>query len=397
MKDLPLAGVRILALTQLGAGPYAMTVLGDLGAEVIKIEDPRVGGDEARTVPPFAGDGDSPYFQSLNRNAKSCTINLKSTQGQEIFHRLVARSDAVYANPRGDLPAKLGFDYEHLRHVNPKIVCCALSGFGKTGPRATDPGYDFLIQGLAGFMSLTGEPDAPPARCGVSIVDFSGGLMSAVALLVGITKARATGVGCDIDVSLLDTAISMLNYLAVWNLNYGHRLDRLPQSAHQTLVPSQNFQTRDGYIVIMCMKEKFWRRMGQIMELDELVADPRYQTFQDRFERRDGFVAVVQARMREKTTDEWLALMKGQVPCAPVYGVEEALQDEQVRAREMVVEVAHPQFGSLRQVGCPIKVDTLRPQYRAASGLGADTETLLRELLGMAHEEIEELRGTGAV
>jgi len=389
--------MRILALSQLGSGPYAMTVLGDLGAEIIKIEDPTVGGDEARTVPPFAADGDSPYFQSLNRNAKSCTINLKSAAGQDVFRRLVAVADAVYANPRGDLPAKLGFDYAHLRHINPMIVCCALSGFGKTGPRAPDPGYDFLIQGLAGFMSMTGEPAAAPARCGVSIVDFSGGLMSAVALLVGITKARSTGVGCDLDVSLLDTAISMLNYLAVWNLNYGHQLSRLPNSAHQTLVPSQNFRTKDGYIVIMCMKEKFWRRMGELMELHALLADPRYQTFQDRFERRDAFIAVVQARMLEKTTDEWLSIMTGQVPCAPVYSVDEALRDEQVIAREMVIEVEHPVFGALRQVGCPVKVDDVRPRYRAASALGADTETLLRGLLGMSATEIAALRVAGAI
>ncbi len=397
MKTLPLAGVRVLALSQLGSGPYAMTLLADLGAEVIKIEDPGVGGDEARTVPPFAQDGDSPYYQSLNRNARSCTINLKSPGGQAVFHRLVAVSDAVYANPRGDLPAKLGFDYEHLKHINPKIVCCALSGFGKTGPRATDPGYDFLIQGLAGFMSLTGEPDSPPARCGVSIVDFSGGLMSAVALLVGLTKARATGVGCDIDVSLLDTAISMLNYLAVWNLNYGHELKRLPNSAHQTLVPSQNFRTRDGYIVIMCMKEKFWRRMGELMELPELLADPRFQSFQGRFEHRTEFLARVQERMLEKTTDEWIASFRGQVPCAPVFTVEEALRDEQVLAREMVVTVEHPVFGALRQVGCPIKVDDVPPRYQPASRLGADTEALLVDLLGLPPSEVEALRGSGAI
>src|SRR5712692_10352008 len=167
MSELPLTGVRILALTQLGAGPYAMTMLGDLGAEIIKIEDPTSGGDEARTVPPYAIDGDSPYYQSFNRNTKSLTLNLRTPQGKDVFHRLVRVCDAVYSNPRGDLPAKLGFDYASLKAVNPRIVCCALSGFGKTGPRATDPGYDFLIQALAGFMSVTGDPDGAPTRCGV--------------------------------------------------------------------------------------------------------------------------------------------------------------------------------------------------------------------------------------
>ncbi|HYD48935.1 MAG TPA: CoA transferase [Terriglobales bacterium] len=397
MSDLPLRGLRLLAFTQLGAGPYAMTILGDLGAEIIKVEDPTVGGDEARSVPPHASAGDSPYFQSLNRNSKSLTLNLRTAAGRELFHRLVKTVDAVYANPRGDLPAKLGLDYDHLKHVNPKIVCCALSGFGRNGPRATDPGYDFLIQGLAGWMSLTGEPDSPPGRCGVSIVDFSGGLMSAVALLIGIVKAQRTGVGCDIDVSLFDTALSMLNYLAAWNLNYGHQLKRLPNSAHQTLVPSQNFRTRDGYIVIMCMKEKFWQRMAELMELSELLADPRFLTFQDRFQHREEFIAIVQQRMLAKSTDEWLAIMKGQVPCAPVYTVEEALEDAQVVARQMVIEVDHPRFGRLRQVGCPIKVDQLAPNYRPASPLGSDTAELLQQLLSMTSEEIAQLRSEQAI
>src|SRR5437879_6575385 len=205
MSALPLTGVRILALTQLGAGPYAMMLLGDLGAEIIKIEDPTIGGDEARVVPPFAGEGDSPYFQSMNRNAKSLTLNLRVAAGRQLFHRLVQVADAVYTNSRGDLPAKLGLDYASLQAVNPRIVCCSLSGFGKTGPRAADPGYDFLVQALAGFMSMSGAPDAPPTRCGVSIADFSGGLTSTVGLLIGLLRARETGVGCDVDVSLLDT------------------------------------------------------------------------------------------------------------------------------------------------------------------------------------------------
>lgn len=397
MQSLPLEGLRILAFTQLGSGPYAMTLLGDLGAEVIKVEDPTVGGDEARTVPPHAEAGDSPYFQSLNRNAKSLTLNLRTDEGRKLFHRLVNEVDAVYANPRGDLPAKLGLDYASLRHVNPKIVCCALTGYGKTGPRATDPGYDFLVQGLAGWMSMTGEPDSAPARCGVSIVDFSGGLMSAVALLIGILKARETGVGCDLDVSLLDTAISMLNYLAVWNLNYSHKLERLPNSAHQTLVPSQNFRTQDGYIVIMCMKEKFWLRMAELMDLKHLLDDERFTTFKDRFARRPEFIALVQARMLEKTTDEWLTIMKGKVPCAPVYTVEEALADPQVQAREMVISVEHPQFGPLRQVGCPIKVDHLAPRYQPASRLGGDTISILEQMLQMTAEEIGALREAGAI
>lgn len=397
MTDLPLAGVRILALTQLGAGPYAMTVLGDLGAEIIKVEDPTTGGDEARTVPPYAIDGDSPYYQSFNRNTKSLTLNLRTAEGQAVFRRLVQVSDAVYSNPRGDLPAKLGFDYASLKTVNPRIVCCALSGFGRTGPRATDPGYDFLIQALAGFMSVTGDPDGPPTRCGVSIVDFSAGLMSAVGLLIGVLRARETGAGADVDVSLLDTAVSMLNYLAVWNLNRGLRLQRRADGAHQTLVPSQTFATADGYLVIMCMKEKFWQRLAHRMKLSRLLDDPRFRTFADRLQHRDELIPMLKRVMRAKTTAEWLEILQGHVPCAPVYSVEEALEDPQVLARDMVIAVEHPQLGRLREVGCPIKIENVRPRYTAGARLGADTDELLRALLGLSDAEIETLHGQGAV
>lgn len=394
---LPLDGLRILALTQLGAGPYAMSILGDLGAEIIKLEDPTTGGDEARNVPPHAEGGDSLYFQSLNRNARSLTLDLRSAEGRTIFHALVRRCDAVYANSRGDLPAKLGLDYASLREVNPRIVCCSLSGFGKTGPMRADPGYDYLLQAMAGFMSLTGEPEAPPAKSGVSVVDFSGGLMSAVGLLVGLLRARATGIGCDVDVSLLDTAISYLNYLAVWTLNRDFSPRRLPDSAHQTLVPSQGFPTRDGYVVIMCMKEKFWQRLAERMGLGHLLEDPRFRTFADRMQHRDELIPLLKEVFRTRSNDEWLERLRGHVPIAPVYSVAEALAAEQVLARDMVIAYEHPTFGTLRQVGCPIKIDDVEPRYGPASRLGADSEDLLRGLLGMSAEQVADLRRRGVV
>ncbi|MBI4514680.1 MAG: CoA transferase [Deltaproteobacteria bacterium] len=397
MSQLPLAGLRILAFTQLGAGPYAMTVLADLGAEIIKVEDPTSGGDEARTVPPHAEGGDGLYFQSLNRNARSLTLNLRTAAGRALLHRLVQVCDAVYSNPRGDLPAKLGLDYDSLKQVNPKIVCCALSGFGKTGPMRADPGYDYLLQAMAGFMSLTGDPGTAPAKCAVSIVDFSGGLMSAVGMLIGLLRARATGIGCDVDVSLLDTAVSLLNYLAVWVLNTDLRLERLPDSAHQTMVPSQSFATRDGYLVIMCMKEKFWTRLAERLGLGHLLDDPRFRTFADRLAHRGELVAILKDVMRGKTNAEWLALLRGHVPCAAVATIEEALQNEQVLAREMVVAYEHPRFGNIREVGCPIKIDDIRPRYGPASPLGADTEDLLESLLGLSTGEISALRAAGAI
>src|SRR6185295_13017438 len=207
-----------------------------------------------------------------------------------------------------------GLDYPALAPANPRVVCCSLSGFGGTGPRAGDPGYDYLLQAYAGFMSVSGEPDGPPTKCGVSIVDFSGGILSALALMIGLHRARASGTGCDIDVSLLDTAVSMLNYLAVWTLNREWRPARQPEGAHQSLVPSQSFQTRDGWLVIMCMKEKFWTRLIGRLELPALADDPRFRTFADRLANRAVLVPVLRAEFARRTTAEWLERLRGHVP-----------------------------------------------------------------------------------
>ncbi len=395
---LPLAGVRILAFTQLGAGPYGLMFLSDLGAEVVKVEDPTTGGDEARAVPPFNDPAtrDGLYYQSLNRGARSLTLDLRMPEARDLLHRLVTRADAVYNNMRGDLPRKLGLDYAALSPANAKVVCCSLSGFGRTGPRAGDPGYDYLLQAYAGFMSVTGEPDAPPTKCGVSIVDFAGGILSALALMIGLHRARATGVGCDLDVSLLDTAVSMLNYLAVWTLNRDWRAQRLPEGAHQSLVPSQSFQTRDGWLVIMCMKEKFWQRLVERLGLEPLRDDPRFRTFADRLAQRDALRPVLRAAFLRRTTAEWLERLRGHVPVAPVYSVEETLADEQVAAREMVIDVEHAIFGRLREVGCPIKMDGVAPRYAPAAALGADTAAVLAEI-GVGADELARLRARGAV
>jgi crotonobetainyl-CoA:carnitine CoA-transferase CaiB-like acyl-CoA transferase len=395
---LPLTGLRVLAFTQLGAGPFGLMMLADLGAEVIKVEDPTTAGDEARRVPPFndPAAGDGLYYQSLNRGARSITLNLRAPGAGEVLHRLAARVDAVYNNLRGDLPARLGLDYAALGAANPRLVCCSLSGFGSTGPRAGDPGYDYLLQAYAGFMSVSGEPHGPPTKCGVSVVDFSGGILSALALMIGLHRARTTGVGGDVEVSLLDAAVSMLNYLAVWTLNRDWRPQRLPEGAHQSLVPSQSFRTADGWLVLMCMKEKFWERLAERMGLGRLLSDPRFASFADRLANREALVALLRAEFARATTAEWVARLRGHVPLAPVYSVEEALADEHVLAREMVVEVLHPVFGAIRETGCPIKVAGVAPRYAPASALGADTAAVLAET-GIGEGEFAKLRGRGVV
>jgi crotonobetainyl-CoA:carnitine CoA-transferase CaiB-like acyl-CoA transferase len=397
MSRPPLEGVRILAVSQFGAGPFGTQVLADLGAEIIKIEDPGVGGDSARYVPPFEGDADSPYFQSFNRGKRSLTLNLRHPDGQAVLHDLVKVSDAVFNNARGDLPGKLGLTYETLKSVNPRIVCCALTGFGTTGPRAAEPAFDYLIQGYAGYMAVTGEPDGPPGKCGVSIIDFAGGYVGMVGLMVGLFDAQRTGIGRDVDIALLDTAVSMLSYFAIWTLNREWEAERTRDSAHQVLVPAQNFPTRDGWIVVFCNKDKFWQDLVEALEAPEIAADPRFRTFPDRHAHRDALLPLLKVRFATRTTADWLDRLRGRVPCAPVNDVRQALADEQVRARDMIVEVPHPEFGTLKEVRSPIRTEGEVRHPRRAPRLGEDTDAILGDILGYSASTIAGLRTRGVL
>ena len=397
MTRAPLDGLRVLAVSQFGAGPFGTQLLADLGAEVIKIEDPRVGGDVAREVGPYAGEDDSLYFQSFNRGKKSITLDLEHPEGRAVLRDLARVSHAVYNNLRGDLPERLGVTYTALRDVNPALVCCSLSGFGRTGPRAAEPAFDYLIQGYAGWMSVSGEPDGPPGKCGVSVVDFAGGYASMAALLAGLWDAQRTGVGRDIELSLLDTAVSMLSYYAIWALNRDWQPARVEDSGHQSIVPAQNFPTRDGFIVIFCNKEKFWTSLVQAMDLPEVARDPRFATFADRLAHKSVLVPILKARFAERTTSEWLSRLRGKVPCAPVNTIAEALADEQVAARDMIVEVKHPRFGVLREVGSPVKTEGAAPNLSPAPALGQHTDEILRTLLQYDPARIAALRASGAL
>jgi crotonobetainyl-CoA:carnitine CoA-transferase CaiB-like acyl-CoA transferase len=397
MARPPLDGVRILAVSQFGAGPFGTQVLADLGADVIKVEDPGVGGDSARYVPPFQGEADSPYFQSFNRGKRSVSLNLRHPDGQAVFHDLVRVSDAVFNNARGDLPDKLGLTYDALRDTNPRIVCCSLTGYGRTGPRAGEPAFDYLVQGYAGYMSVTGEPDGPPGKCGVSVIDFAGGYAGMVGLMVGLFDAQRTGVGRDVDISLLDTAVSMLSYFAVWTLNRDWIAERTRDSAHQTLVPAQNFPTRDGWIVVFCNKDKFWRDLVETLGVPELAEDARFATFADRFDHRETLLPLLRARFETRTTADWLDRLRGRVPCAPVNDVRQALADPQVLARDMIVEVEHPEFGTLREVRSPVRTEGEIRQPRRAPRLGEHTDSILRDVLGYGDGTIARLRSAGVI
>jgi crotonobetainyl-CoA:carnitine CoA-transferase CaiB-like acyl-CoA transferase len=389
---LPLEGLRILAVSQFGAGPYSTMVLADLGADVVKIEDPRTGGDVSRSVPPYQIPGDSIYFQSFNRNKRSLALNLRSAEGRELFRRLVAVSHAVFNNLRGDQSRELGLDYESLRGVNPRIVCCSLSGFARSGDRADEPGYDYLMQAATGYMSMTGDPAGPPVACGVSVIDHAAGLAAALGLLAAAGAASETGRGCDVEVSLYDVAVSMLTYLAAWNLNRDFRPSRRAGSAHQTLVPAQTFRTADGHIVLFCAKEKFWRKLCEALGVPELAEREGFANFGERFENREAVVETIGSILATKTTDEWIARLKGQVPCAPVRDLASALNDSFARERDMIVETDHPEFGRIRQAAGPVKIPGAKKSHRRAPKLGEHTEEILEEWLGLSAEEIAELR-----
>src|SRR5262245_37882971 len=361
----PLADVRILALEQYGAGPFGTLHLADLGAEVIKIEEPATGGDVSRYVPPGQAGEDSLFFETFNRNKRSLSLDLDTAAGRGVFDDLVRVSDVVYSNLRGDVPARLRIRYADLRSLNPAIVCCSLSGFGMTGPRRSEPAYDYLLQGLAGWMSLTGEPDGPPAKSGLSLVDYCGGFVGALAILAGVHAARRDGVGMDCDLALFDTAVSLLSYVGTWYLTAGIEPRRAPHSAHPSLVPFQNFRTADGWIVVACPKEKFWRRLAEVLGRPDLATDVRFADFDGRRLHRDELSATLQAIFTGDTSARWLErLTAAGIPCGPVNTLAEALADPQTEAREMVVETEHPRFGSVRQVASPVRVGDLPVPHR---------------------------------
>jgi crotonobetainyl-CoA:carnitine CoA-transferase CaiB-like acyl-CoA transferase len=395
---MPLAGVRVLAVEQFGAGPWATLQLADLGAQVIKIEDPGSAGDVGRYVPPYQDGEDSLFFETFNRGKLSIVLDLRSDAGREVFHDLVRASDAVFSNLRGDGPAKLGLTYEALNQVNPAIVCVSLTGFGMSGPRAAEAGYDYIIQAMAGWMSLTGDPDAPPTKSGLSLVDLSGGYVAAIALLAGLHRARRDGVGCDADVSLFETALSELMYVGTWAATHGHQTPRRANSAHPSIVPFQAFATSDGYITIAAAKQHFWERLCGAIERPDLLADPRYADFAGRDANRAELLAELDSVFAEKTSADWLArLVAAGVPAGRVNEVAEALADPQTQARGAVVEYEHPHFGSVRQAASPLRLSGDLPPPARAPFLSEHTDAVLSDVCGYDPARIEQLRATGVV
>ncbi len=384
-------GIRVLDLTRVLAGPYCSLILSDLGAEVIKIEPPDEP-DPTRNMGP-RWKGMSAYFISINRNKKGMTLNLKNEKGRMIFYELVKKSDVVLDNFRPDVPKKLGIDYETLSKINPKIISCSISAFGVDGPRAHQPAFDLSIQAISGAMSITGYEGFPPVRMGIPLGDIAGGLFGAIAISSALYLREKTGRGTKIDLSLLDSNISLLTYVAEYYFVDGKIPGRVG-SSHQTIVPYQAFKTKDSYIVVAILTEKFWERFANAIGLPELIDDEKFSTNENRLKNKSELLSILEKKFEERTTEEWLSILEtAEIPCAPVYNIAQALNDEQIKARNMVQEI-----GGLNVLGNPIRMDGVNSEKFSFPPLhGEHTEEILKALLGMNDEEIKKLKGDGVI
>jgi crotonobetainyl-CoA:carnitine CoA-transferase CaiB-like acyl-CoA transferase len=386
----------VLAVEQYGAGPWGTLQLADLGAEIIKIEDPAARGDVGRYVPPYQQGESSLFFETFNRNKRSVSLDLRHSGARPVFEDLVRECDAVFSNLRGDQPEKLGLRYADLAHVKPTIVCCSLSGFGMTGPRVREGAYDWTVQGLAGWQSVTGDPDGPPTKSGLSLADYCGGYVAAIAILGGVWRARRDGRGGDVDLALFEVALAQLAYLGTWVASRGYEPVRRANSAHQSMVPFQNFETGDGWIVVACPKQSLWERFCGAIGRPDLLDDERYSTFAGRDQNRDRLLPELEAALLSRSTAEWIAVFgSAGVPAAPVNDVAAALDDAQAAARGAVAEFEHPELGTVRGVATPLRFDEFDAPLQRAPLRGEDTVAILRDLCGYSTAEIASLGRDG--
>ena len=388
----PLAGIRILDLTRVLAGPYCTMFLGDLGAEVVKVEQPGVGDDTRGWGPPFAG-GESAYFLCTNRNKKSLTVDFKSAEGTALVRKLAARADVLIENFRPGAMERLGLGDKELRATNPRLVYASLSGFGADGPMADIPGYDLIVQAWGGLMSVTGTAESGPLKVGVAIIDLVAGLMLGKSIVAALYAREKSGVGQRVDTSLLEAEVAALinagsNYLI------GGKVPVRWGNAHPTIVPYQSFQTADSFLVLGAASEAIWKRLCPALGRAGLTDDPRFAKNADRVEHRQELIALLAAIFLTRTTAEWVgALTAADVPCAPVQTIDQVFAAPQVLHRNMLVEVEHPTAGTVKLAGIPVKFSATPPSVRLPPPLlGQHSEDVLSSWLGMSIEEIENLK-----
>ncbi len=393
----PLEGIRVLDLTRVLAGPYCTMFLGDLGAEVVKVEQPEVGDDTRGWGPPFAG-GESAYFLCVNRNKQSVTVDLKSAEGVKLLRRLAREADVLVENFRPGTMERLGLGDKELRAANPNLIYASLSGFGSDGPMRDWPCYDLIIQAWGGLMSITGAPDGEPTKVGVAIIDIVAGLMLGQAITAALFARQQTGTGQRIETSLLEAGIASLvnagsNYLVGGSVMGRHG------NAHPSIVPYQSFKTREGYLVVGAASETIWKRFCQAIGKPELETDPRFEKNPQRVQNREELIQILREIFLERKSSAWMELLRDAgVPCAPVQTLDQVFRDPQVLQRQMLVDVEHPTAGSVRMAGLPLKFSDTPASVRLAPPLlGQHSEEILRNWLKMAEGEIVDLKSKGII
>jgi formyl-CoA transferase len=388
----PLSGVRVLDLTRVVAGPYCSMFLGDLGAEVVKVEQPGAGDDTRGWGPPFAG-GESAYYLCINRNKQSLTLDLKSKRAVELLRDLVKAADVIIENFRPGTMERLGLGEKELRELNPRLIYASLTGFGADGPMSDWPGYDLIVQAWGGLMSITGTPEGEPVKVGVAIIDLVAGLMLGKAVAAALFAREKIGVGQRIDTSLLEAEVASLinvgsNYLV------GGKVPTRWGNAHPNIVPYQNFQTADGYLVIGVASEVIWKRFCEAVGQRELINDSRFADNSKRVENRSELIAILSQTFLQRRNDAWFKLLTdAEVPCAPVQTIDQVFQAPQVLQRDMLIEVEHPTAGKVRMAGIPVKFSVTPASVRMPPPLlGEHNDAILRTWLDMSAASIDELK-----
>ena len=393
----PLEGIRVVDLTRILAGPYCTMMLGDMGAEIIKVENPDGGDDTRSWGPPFLN-GVSTYFISINRNKKSLTLNLKDERGKELLRDLIRKSDIMVENFRPGTLDKLGFSWEEIHRLNPAMIFASLSGFGQTGPRKSEPGFDVVIQGEGGLMSITGEPDGPPNKVGASVADITAGMLAAQGILLSLYHREKTGVGQMVDVGMLDGQVALLTYHANGYFATG-KIPPRRGNKHPSITPYETYSCKDGYFNLGVGNDSLWRRFCDAMGLGEIKEDPKFAVNKDRVDNRLELQEILDALFAEKTVEETLDGLRGAgVPCGPINNLAQVLSEPQVLAREMVVDVDVPVAGPTKVTGVPIKLSETPGSVRTPPPtLGQHTEEVLESVLGMDEAQRNALRQEGVV
>ncbi len=396
--DGALAGLTVLDLTRVLAGPYGTMILGDFGAEIIKVEQPERGDDTRHWGPPFDEQGASAYYLSVNRNKRSLALNLKVPEGCDVLRDLARRADVLIENFKVGTMANLGLGYEQLRELNPSLIYCAITGYGQTGPYAARPGYDTVIQAQGGLMSITGPPDGEPFKVGVAIVDITAGLYAVIAILAALHHRRHSGQGQFVDIALFDSQLSWLANVAGAHLLTGQPPARYG-NAHGTIVPYQTFATADGRLMLAVGNDRQFAALCRALGHPEWAEDSRFAANAARVAHRQELVALLEPLLQSRPTAAWIAaLLDAGVPCGPLNSVPAALDDSQSVARQMVQTVRHADGRELRVVGPAPKMSLTPPQVRSAPPtLGEHTTEILRDLLGYDQETITLLRRQGAI